>query len=154
MKMKCFSRVGVAAVSLLTLVACGGGAGGGTTGAGGATGTGSTSDTGSTSGTGGTAGTGGAMGTGGAAAVTCASLLTSDLAGWSESYAADNTDAAALYACVCSAGNPCSLSCDDPAHPSFCAGMAPVTGGMCETCIKQTTGADGCADQYNACQAN
>jgi collagen type VII alpha len=158
MNMNVVSRLSVAAVCLVSLMGCGGGTGTGTSGAGGGT-TGTTGAGGATgttgaAGTGGAAGTTGATGTGGAEAVTCSSLLTSDLSGWSESYASANPDAAALYSCVCSAGTLCSLACDNPTKPSFCAGMSPIPNGQCEMCIKQTTGANGCADQYNTCMAN
>jgi hypothetical protein len=39
-------------------------------------------------------------------------------------------------ACACGAGTPTALVCNDPAHPSFCSGTAPVAGGMCETDLK------------------
>lgn len=35
-------------------------------------------------------------------------------------------------ACACDPGGAAALVCNDPAHPSFCAGMQPVAGGMCE----------------------
>ena len=34
--------------------------------------------------------------------------------------------------CACGSGQATALVCNDPSHPSFCAGMAPVAGGMCE----------------------
>jgi hypothetical protein len=140
MKKMVFSAVAFA--SILALVACKGES---TTGTGGG---GSTTNSG-----GGTTGGGGAGGGGGGSGPTCASLL-GDLSGWDATYASQNADAQALYDCVCGMGTPCSLVCNDPNNPSFCSGKAPVAGGMCETCIEQTAGANGCADQYNACMSN
>jgi len=98
---------------------------------------------------------------GGITGFACADLVTTDLSGWPMDQVATDFSSPtgfdaydALTACVCGAGTPCSLVCNDPAHPSFCAGTAPVAGGMCETCIKQTTGANGCADEFAACEAN
>jgi hypothetical protein len=34
--------------------------------------------------------------------------------------------------CPCGAGTPGGLVCNDPQHPSFCAGVLPVAGGACE----------------------
>jgi hypothetical protein len=98
--------------------------------------------------------TGGAGGGMGGAAPTCASMITADLSGWDASMAAMVPDAQALWDCVCGTGTPCSLVCNDSAHPSFCAGTAPVANGQCFKCIETTTGASGCADQYAACMAN
>jgi hypothetical protein len=75
---------------------------------GGAGGTGGTGGAGGSGGTGGVGGTGGQGGTGGSG-VDCT--------------------------CACGAGTPAALVCNDPAHPSFCAGTAPVAGGMCETAL-------------------
>lgn len=76
------------------------------TGVGGATGAGGA--TGGSPGSGGA--TGGSPGTGGASGVDCA--------------------------CACHTGMMAALVCNDAAHPSYCAGMAPVAGGMCEKALK------------------
>jgi hypothetical protein len=76
---------------------------------GGAGGTGGTGGTGGAGGSGGTGGTAGGGGTGGTPSVDCT--------------------------CACGAGTPAALVCNDPAHPSFCAGTAPVAGGQCETAL-------------------
>jgi hypothetical protein len=141
MRMNRYFQVGFVFAALTALAACGNGSTtGGTAGAAGAAGS---------------TGTAGAAGSGGMAA-TCDSKLsaTSDLSGWSESFAADNTDAKAFYDCACTSGNPCALVCNDPAHPGFCAGMAPVACGQCVTCLETTTGSAGCADEYNTCKSN
>ena len=81
--------------------------GNGTTGTGPGTGGGAAGTGGSANGP---AGTGGSPGTGGAPGVDCQ--------------------------CACHAGSMAALVCNDSAHPSYCAGMAPVAGGMCEKALK------------------
>lgn len=79
----------------------------------------------------------------------CADLIA-DLANWDDNVAAETYEGQALWDCVCGAGTSCSLVCDDSAHPSFCAGVAPVAAGQCESCIM--TGA--CSAEYDECLAN
>jgi hypothetical protein len=42
--------------------------------------------------------------------------------------------------CACGAGSPAALVCNDPNHPSFCAGEPPVTNGMCWTALQTICG--------------
>lgn len=42
--------------------------------------------------------------------------------------------------CACAAGTTTAHVCNDPADPSFCAGMAPVAGGECETALTMDCG--------------
>lgn len=144
MRMNRFFQAANASLAIMALVACSSST---TTSTGGAGGT----EAGSSSSSEASSSSGGGMGGG---SVTCASLLTPDLSGWSASYAAANADATAFYACGCTSGNPCALVCNDPAHPSFCASTAPVAAGMCITCLTMTTGTAGCADAYNTCMSN
>lgn len=38
--------------------------------------------------------------------------------------------------CDCACGDsPAGLVCNDPAHPSFCVGVAPAAGDECETAL-------------------
>jgi hypothetical protein len=144
MNMNWVIKAGISVGALMAMAACSSstntGAGGGTT---------TTTETGTTD-------TGSTTTDTTSSGPTCASLLTSDLSGWSSTVASKNSDAQALYDCACTSGatHPCALVCNDSAHPSFCAGTAPTAGGMCATCITMTTGANGCADQYNACKSN
>lgn len=144
MSMNWVIKASISVGALMAMAACSSST---TTGAGGSTTT--TTDTGTTD-TGTTSTDTGTTST----AATCDSLITSDLSGWSATYAAQNSDAQAFWDCACGSGTPCSLVCNDSSHPGFCAGMAPVAGGSCVTCLTTTTGSSGCADQYNTCKSN
>jgi hypothetical protein len=147
MNMKLVSMV-VGVTGMLALVACGSSGGG--------NGGGGSGNQGGNGGSGNAGGMGGQPPMG----ITCASLITSDLSGWpttetatdfSDPMGYDSWDA--LNTCACGTGTPCSLVCNDPAHPGFCAGMAPVANGQCVMCLMMA-GAQGCGDEYSACEAN
>jgi hypothetical protein len=37
--------------------------------------------------------------------------------------------------CACGTGTPGALVCNDPSHPSYCAGVAPEPGDACEVAL-------------------
>jgi hypothetical protein len=85
--------------------------------------------TAATTGSGGHGGDGGAGGCGGSA---------SNCGGYGGD--GENVDYVPDCSCACGVGQPPSLVCNDPAHPNFCAGVAPEPGGPCEIALKTNCG--------------
>lgn len=52
----------------------------------------------------------------------------------------DGTCASYDCDCACGPGTNAALVCDDPNHPSFCAGVPPIPGGPCEQVLIQECG--------------
>ncbi len=42
--------------------------------------------------------------------------------------------------CACGTGQPAADLCNDPAHPSFCAGLVPAAGEPCESALMNWCG--------------
>jgi hypothetical protein len=148
---------GLALAGLAALTACSDGTGTGGGGSGGSITTGGTGNTGNQGG-------GGSPTCDNAGSSYCGDLVASDLSGWDSTLGADDfclnssfDTYVAFDTCACidllSAGG-CADLCKDSLNgaggPSFCDGVAPVAGGMCEDCLLNTN----CATARTDCEGD